>query len=83
MKNKLLKFTIISERNIQALEDSHDSILLSVDHIVSVKPIRIVSDDKVLKGYWVRMSNGKKYRAIEVPKEIAELMPEFDIEDDS
>ncbi|EQC52390.1 hypothetical protein [Bacteriovorax sp. DB6_IX] len=70
------KFTIVSQRDVQALEDTHEIILLNLDHIVSVKPIKIVVDTEVLQGYWIRMTNGKKYRAIEVPNAIAQLCVE-------
>ena len=31
---------------------------------------------EVKKGYWVRMSNGKKYRCLDVPKEFKDLIIE-------
>lgn len=62
------KFTIISQRNIQALGDTNEIMLLNLDHIISVKPIQIPMDEKVMDGYWIRTSNGKKYRAIEIPE---------------
>lgn len=67
------KFTIVSQRDVQALEDTHEIILLNLDHIVSVKPIKIVVENEVLQGYWIRMTNGKKYRAIAVPEAIATM----------
>ena len=70
------KFTIISQRDVQALEDTHETILLNLDHIISVKPINIVVEQGVIQGYWIRMSNGKKYRAMEVPLSIKKLVGE-------
>jgi len=61
------KFTVISQRDIQALGTTDEIILLNLDHIVSVKPIQIPMDDKVVEGFWIRTTNGKKYRAIEIP----------------
>ena len=43
-------------------------MLINPDHIVSIKPIRMTTNDqKVVEGYWIRLSNGKKYKAIQVP----------------
>jgi hypothetical protein len=70
------KFVIVSQRDVQALEDTNEVILLNLDHIVSVKPIKIVLETEVKQGYWIRMSNGKKYRAIEVPAAIAKMCEE-------
>ena len=72
------RFTIISQRDVQALEDTHESILLNLDHIISVKPINIVVEQGVIQGYWIRMTNGKKYRAMEVPLAIEKLISEQD-----
>lgn len=69
------KFNIISERDVQALEETTETILLNLDHIVSIKPIRIVTENGVLYGYWIRMTNGKKYRATKIPEAIAKLIP--------
>lgn len=70
---KLKKFVIIAQRDVQSLEDTNQSILLNTDHIVSVKPIKIVIDSEPVEGHWVRMSNGKKYRAIKIPAELNDL----------
>ena len=64
---KFGKFSIISQRDVQALGDSLELIYINYDHIVSMKPINIVMDGDVKEGYWLRLSNGKKYRAIEIP----------------
>ncbi|OIQ19775.1 MAG: hypothetical protein BM556_04645 [Bacteriovorax sp. MedPE-SWde] len=71
------KFTIVSQRDVQALEDTHEIILLNLDHIVSVKPIKIVVEEEVIQGYWIRMTNGKKYRSIKVPPAIATICEEI------
>jgi hypothetical protein len=62
------KFTIISQRNVQALGETNEVILLNLDHVISVKPILIPMDDKVVDGFWIRTTNGKKYRAIDIPE---------------
>ena len=64
---KFGKFSIISQRDVQALGDTCESLYINYDHIVSLKPINIVMDGEVKEGYWIRLSNGKKYRAIEIP----------------
>lgn len=73
------KFTIVSERDVQALEDTHETILLNLDHIVSIKPINIVVDQGVIQGYWIRMTNGKKYRAVEVPEAVEKMAGKSDL----
>ena len=45
-----------------------------LDHLVSVKPIKMMINDHLLDGYWIRTSNGKKYRAIEIPQELNQLL---------
>jgi len=51
--------------------------LINPDHIVSVKPIKVATETRdVIDGYWIRLSNGKKYRAIQVPKFIIEGLAE-------
>ncbi len=53
--------------------DEKTNILINLEHIVSVKPIKLsTAKREVIDGYWIRLSNGKKYRAIQVPKLILE-----------
>lgn len=70
----LKRFSIVSDRDVQALEDTNEAILLNLDHIVSMKPINIVVDGDVREGFWIRMTNGKKYRALDVPKELMTML---------
>jgi hypothetical protein len=35
-----------------------------------------MKDQDVIDGYWIRLSNGKKYRAIQVPKMILDSLDE-------
>ena len=65
-----LKFKIIQTREEHSLETNLVDILFNVDHIVSVKPIKIVLSDGILNGYWIRLTNGKKYKATEIPNEL-------------
>ena len=53
---------------------------MSFDHIVSMKPIRMVVEEQLVKGYWIRTTNGKKYRAVEVPEKFKKLLSEAETE---
>lgn len=72
----LKKFTILT-RNNSLEEDERTSILINLEHIISVKPIKMTTDTRdVIDGYWIRLSNGKKYRAIQLPKIVLENLEE-------
>lgn len=72
----LKRFTIITKNEAQNATEK-TSILINPDHIVSVKPIKVATESRdVIDGYWVRLSNGKKYRAIQVPKFILDGLDE-------
>ena len=69
---EFLKFTILNEKADQQIGIEEQVILINRNHIVSIKPINIlVSEGEVIKGFWIRNSNGKKYKATKVPMEIA------------
>ncbi len=53
---------------------SESEMLVNPDHIVSIKPINIVLKQGILKGYWIRLSNGKKYRASSIPAILLEML---------
>ena len=74
----LQKFKIVSPRDVQSVDNVFETLLLNLDQIISVKPIKMVIEDKVANGYWIRTSNGKKYRAIEVPQVISDLLSNED-----
>ncbi len=72
----LKKFTILNHNDAQQI-DEKISILINMEHIVSVKPINMTTSNRdVIEGYWIRLSNGKKYKAIQVPKVILETLSE-------
>ncbi|MBD63884.1 MAG: hypothetical protein CME62_01650 [Halobacteriovoraceae bacterium] len=51
-------------------------MLINGDQIVSIKPIKMTTESRdVLDGYWIRLTNGKKYRALQIP---ASLQVYFD-----
>jgi hypothetical protein len=70
---KLKLFKILTDSN-QQMDFDVTPILINEDHLVSVKPIKMMINDHLLDGFWIRTSNGKKYRAIEIPPELNELL---------
>ncbi len=66
----LERFKIVSPKDGQSVDNVFETILINLDHIVSLKPIRMVVSEKLVMGYWIRTTNGKKYRAVEVPENI-------------
>ena len=62
-------FHILTETN-QRMDLEVVPMLINLNHLVSIKPIRIMANDELIDGYWVRISNGKKYRAIQIPAEL-------------
>jgi hypothetical protein len=74
------KFKIVSPRDVQSVDNVFETLLLNLDQIISVKPIKMVIEDKVANGFWIRTSNGKKYRAVEVPAVISDLLNSEDTE---
>lgn len=73
---EFLKFKVIKSMDHQSIGEDYESMIINRAHIVSVKPINMVIDERVLQGFWVRTSNGKKYRAVEIPVELRELFNE-------
>lgn len=69
-----IKIKIVSPRDVQSVDNITETLLINVEHIVSIKPIRMVIEEKVVDGYWLRMTNGKKYRATEIPKALIDLL---------
>lgn len=77
---RLFKFKIISPKDGQSVDSVYETLLLNLDHIVSIKPIRMVVEEKLVLGYWIRTTNGKKYRAVEIPPAIKMLLAEETLE---
>ncbi len=66
----LMKFIILNHNETQQ-SDEKTSILINPDHIVSIKPIKMTTSERnIIDGYWVRLTNGKKYKAIQIPEAI-------------
>lgn len=68
----LERFKIVSPKDGQSVDNVFETILINIDHIVSLKPIRMVVSEKLVMGFWIRTTNGKKYRAVEIPESIKE-----------
>lgn len=64
------KFTILSDNEAQQSQEVI-SILINLDQLVSIKPIKMMLEDReVIDGFWIRLTNGKKYKALQIPKEL-------------
>ncbi len=70
---KFQKFNILDTKGTQETEIE---VLFNLDHIISIKPIRINRPDKLLNGFWIRTTNGKKYRASKIPDELLSVIGE-------
>ncbi len=70
----LQKFKIVSPKDGQSVDNIFETLLINTDHIVSLKPIRMVVEEKLVMGYWIRTTNGKKYRAVEIPAELKSIL---------
>lgn len=72
---KFEKFTILNPK-ASGQESEEVEMLINLDHIISIKPIRISSADKLLNGFWIRTTNGKKYRASKIPDDLLQVIGE-------
>lgn len=70
------KFTIFNAKTNNPQEAEEIEVLFNLDHIISIKPIRISRSDKLLNGFWIRTTNGKKYRASKIPDELLGVIGE-------
>lgn len=70
------KFRVLSSKDHTATEMEEVEVLFNLDHIISIKPIRISQPDKLLNGFWIRTTNGKKYRASIIPDELLSIIGE-------
>ncbi|MBC7714826.1 MAG: hypothetical protein H7177_15880 [Rhizobacter sp.] len=74
----LQRFKIVSPKDGQSVDNIFETLLINTEHIISLKPIRMVVDEKLVMGYWIRTSNGKKYRAVEIPDSLRLTLGEDD-----
>jgi hypothetical protein len=73
---KFRKFSILDIKGLGSSETEEVEVLFNLDHIISIKPIRISRPDKLLNGFWIRTTNGKKYRASKIPDDLLEVIGE-------
>ena len=71
---QFIKVEILSDKDVQDIEEVNEVILLNLSHVVSIKPINLIFKSQVQKGYWIRMSNGKKYRSLNIPTVLKDLI---------
>lgn len=71
---KFRKFSILAMKSPG--QENEIEVLFNLDHIISIKPIRISRPDKVLNGFWIRTTNGKKYRASRIPDDLLNIIGE-------
>ena len=67
---KFGKFTILNPKDQSTARETEVEMLINLNHIVSLKPIRIASPDRLVNGFWIRTTNGKKYKAVKIPNEL-------------
>jgi hypothetical protein len=70
---KFQKFTVFNPKT-SPQEAEEIEVLFNLDHIISIKPIRISRSDKLINGFWIRTSNGKKYRASKIPDDLLNVI---------
>lgn len=70
----LERFKIVSPKDGQSVDNVFETLLINTDHIVSLKPIRMVVEEKLVQGFWIRTTNGKKYRAVEIPSSLKAIL---------
>ena len=75
----LEKFKIVSPKDGQSVDNIFEPLLINTDHIVSLKPIRMVVDEKLVLGFWIRTTNGKKYRAVDIPSSLKAILGQDEV----
>jgi hypothetical protein len=73
---KFRKFKILNIKASGSSENDEIEVLFNLDHIISIKPIRIARPDKILNGFWIRTTNGKKYHASKIPDDLLDIIGE-------
>lgn len=75
---KLERFKLYVSHDDEMNGSSSPLLVINLEHLVSVRPINIPHNGKILRAFWIRLANGKKYKAIEVPTEVSKLFRESD-----
>ena len=68
-----MKFKIIQSKEEHTLETNLVDIIFNINHVVSIKPIKIILGESIIDGYWIRLTNGKKYKATSIPVELRKI----------
>lgn len=68
------KFKILGTNEAEVHTSFETEILFNLNSIISIKPIRISLEDRLINGYWIRTVGGKKYKASEIPEELSALL---------
>lgn len=74
MKQIFFRFNILSDDSDKQIGHEERYMLINVNHIVSIRPINIMTEENILEGFWIRTTTGKKYRAISIPQELQVLL---------
>ncbi len=74
MLANIKKFKLLQDKEDSLVEGLGVTMLINLAHLVSVKPINVATQSGVVQAYWLRLSNGKKYKATEIPDELRELL---------
>ncbi len=82
------KFKVVDTNEMESVSGKYFDMIVNLDHIVSIKPINIMVEESLVEGYWMRLTNGKKYKAVDIPAELKNQLPSmssynFVNEDDS
>ncbi|MCP4913417.1 MAG: hypothetical protein GY909_09865 [Oligoflexia bacterium] len=73
------RFNVLNPDDNQQTDGIDYAILLNVDEMSSIKPINIRFKGDVIHGYWIRMNNGKKYKATRIPQFLKDLIETDDL----
>ncbi len=67
-------FRVLNNEDDQTIDSIDYPILINLEQIVTIKPIRIMFQGHIIDGYWVRTANGKKYKATRIPADLELLL---------
>ena len=70
----LKPFKVLKDENEPSVEGIDYTILINVEHITTLKPINIPFAGNIISGYWLRLLNGKTYKATRIPQALTDLL---------
>ena len=74
----LMRFNILNTDEATQVDGIDYPLLINTDHVVTIKPIKIMHQGNLINCYWVRTDNGKKYKATRIPKSLQEILKDSD-----